>query len=599
MDSQTIYIHSGTGEVHATNTGKKLNALSGILGTELVLSVAFHTDGSIIALDGGATGRLVVKAKRNPSGDVVLLDGAWAASGAGISKRYTFTTPCDSVGLRALLGDLDSVLTLLQVEWQIPGEAYPRKSVPVPLIVINSVATPDDNPPDVAGDLAWTWIKSRLAQGTNVTFTVNEGAKTITIAAAGGAHAASHAEGAGDPITISQAQVINLVAALAAKAPLASPAFSGAPTAPTAAGGTNTTQLATTAFVRAELAALVASSPSSLDTLNELATALGNDPNFASTITALIGAKAPSARTVSGTKSVSGGGDLTANRSFELVGDEASPGANKVYGTNAGGVRGWYDQTSSGSGGILRGMGHVQGYTTPEGPANPATSAVLTFHFDSSAGMGDATINGYILFNGLLQEYFFLTFGAGSDTGIGYEIAYSGETDNGRATAFANWINTMLSGYASAVADGSTVTVTSFNQGSTASLELSVAYPSAWYADSSPVFGTDETPGTMPSGEIRQAEILPAVGGSAIKPIQLLWSSADALWVSVEIGALLGDEFTPMAVVAGGAAGGGLVAQSLSPLNWGGVPGAALVARMAGDTPLYGSMQIHAIATRE
>lgn len=76
-------------------------------------------------------------------------------------------------------------------------------------------------------------------------------------------------------------------------APLASPTFTGVPAAPTASIGTNTTQLATTAFVQAALAALVASSPSALDTLNELAAALGNDANFATTMTNALAAKAP------------------------------------------------------------------------------------------------------------------------------------------------------------------------------------------------------------------------------------------------------------------------------------------------------------------
>lgn len=73
----------------------------------------------------------------------------------------------------------------------------------------------------------------------------------------------------------------------------ASPALTGIPTAPTAAGGTNTTQIATTAFVQAALTALIASAPGALDTLNELATALGNDPNFATTMTNALAAKAP------------------------------------------------------------------------------------------------------------------------------------------------------------------------------------------------------------------------------------------------------------------------------------------------------------------
>ena len=74
-------------------------------------------------------------------------------------------------------------------------------------------------------------------------------------------------------------------------APLASPSLTGAPTAPTAAGGTNTTQIATTAYVRGEVTSLVDSAPAALDTLNELAAALGDDANFSATVTNLIGTK--------------------------------------------------------------------------------------------------------------------------------------------------------------------------------------------------------------------------------------------------------------------------------------------------------------------
>ncbi|MEQ5612064.1 phage tail protein, partial [Escherichia coli] len=80
---------------------------------------------------------------------------------------------------------------------------------------------------------------------------------------------------------------------LALKAPLASPALTGIPTAPTAAQGTNNTQIATTAYVRAAISALVGSSPEALDTLNELAAALGNDPNFATTMTNALAGKQP------------------------------------------------------------------------------------------------------------------------------------------------------------------------------------------------------------------------------------------------------------------------------------------------------------------
>ena len=74
-------------------------------------------------------------------------------------------------------------------------------------------------------------------------------------------------------------------------APLASPAFTGNPTAPTPTLGDNDTSIATTAFVAAAIAALVNSSPAALDTLNELAAALGNDANFAATMTTALGTK--------------------------------------------------------------------------------------------------------------------------------------------------------------------------------------------------------------------------------------------------------------------------------------------------------------------
>ncbi|HYD87105.1 MAG TPA: DUF2793 domain-containing protein [Vitreimonas sp.] len=80
---------------------------------------------------------------------------------------------------------------------------------------------------------------------------------------------------------------------LAGKAPLASPALTGTPTAPTPAPGTNTTQLANTAFVTAAIDALIAAAPGALNTLDELAAALGDDANFAATVTAALAAKAP------------------------------------------------------------------------------------------------------------------------------------------------------------------------------------------------------------------------------------------------------------------------------------------------------------------
>ncbi|ALP97706.1 shikimate transporter [Salmonella enterica subsp. enterica serovar Hadar] len=77
------------------------------------------------------------------------------------------------------------------------------------------------------------------------------------------------------------------------KAPLDSPALTGTPTAPmpetTAAG----IEIATAAFVVAKVAQLVGSAPEALDTLQELADALGNDPNFAITVLNKLAGKQP------------------------------------------------------------------------------------------------------------------------------------------------------------------------------------------------------------------------------------------------------------------------------------------------------------------
>ena len=85
------------------------------------------------------------------------------------------------------------------------------------------------------------------------------------------------------------------------KAPLASPALTGKPTAPTATQGTNDTQIANTAFVTQAVATLVNSAPETLDTLQELAKALNNDPNFTTTMLNLLAAKVnKSGDTISG-----------------------------------------------------------------------------------------------------------------------------------------------------------------------------------------------------------------------------------------------------------------------------------------------------------
>ena len=105
-------------------------------------------------------------------------------------------------------------------------------------------------------------------------------------------------------------------ASISGFAPLASPSLTGTPLAPTATTGTNTTQVATTGFVQQEISILTTGAPGLLNTLDELAAALGDDANYAATITTALSAKAPLASptftgTVSGiTKTMVGLGSV-------------------------------------------------------------------------------------------------------------------------------------------------------------------------------------------------------------------------------------------------------------------------------------------------
>lgn len=93
--------------------------------------------------------------------------------------------------------------------------------------------------------------------------------------------------------------VTGLQTALDAKAPLDSPTFTGTPAAPTPSAGNNSTQIATTAYVDGAVAAIVDGAPELLNSLNELAAALGDDENFAATISTSLGGKLTTANNLS------------------------------------------------------------------------------------------------------------------------------------------------------------------------------------------------------------------------------------------------------------------------------------------------------------
>ncbi|EPB7610982.1 phage tail protein [Escherichia coli] len=118
--------------------------------------------------------------------------------------------------------------------------------------------------------------------------------------------------------------------ALALKAPLSSPALTGTPTAPTAAQSVNNTQIATTAFVKSAIAGMVGSAPAALDTLNELAAALGNDPNFATTMLNALAGKQPLDNTLTNLSGKDVAGLLTYLGLGEAAKRDVGIGANQI-----------------------------------------------------------------------------------------------------------------------------------------------------------------------------------------------------------------------------------------------------------------------------
>jgi len=161
---------------------------------------------------------------------------------------------------------------------------------------------------------------------------------------------------------------LNTSTASSTYAPIASPTFTGVPAAPTASAGTNTTQVATTAFVKTAVDNVISAAPGALDTLDELAAALGDDANFATTVTNSIATKLALAggtmtgNIAMGTNKVTGLGTPTSN----------TDAATKAYADTmlplAGGTM---------TGAIAMGTNKITGLGTPTVNTDAATKAYV------------------------------------------------------------------------------------------------------------------------------------------------------------------------------------------------------------------------------
>jgi hypothetical protein len=152
-------------------------------------------------------------------------------------------------------------------------------------------------PTDVLrADGTWGTVSADVADGTYGDVVVTGASWSVpglvslatSIAGVATTAASDTADVAADLATLDSATA----AALADKAPLASPSLTGTPLAPTAASATSTTQIATTAFVHALITDVIGAAPAALDTLKELADAINDDASFAGTVTAALAGKA-------------------------------------------------------------------------------------------------------------------------------------------------------------------------------------------------------------------------------------------------------------------------------------------------------------------
>ncbi len=185
-------------------------------------------------------------------------NSATAAANSATAAANSATAAANSA---ASIGDLDSLsdVTISSVSAnqfiKYSGSAF-----------VNTTVSPTIT---LGGDLSGSLTLTNLTGGT-LTATVADDSHNHTIA-----------------------NVDNLQTSLDAKAPLASPALTGNPTAPTQSASDNSTKIATTAYTDTAISNLVDSSPAALNTLNELAAALGDDANFSTTVTNSLATKAP------------------------------------------------------------------------------------------------------------------------------------------------------------------------------------------------------------------------------------------------------------------------------------------------------------------
>jgi hypothetical protein len=210
------------------------------------------------------------------------------------------------------------------------------------------------------------------------------------------------------------------------KAPLESPALTGTPTAPTATAGTNTSQVATTEFVGTAVSNLVAAAPGALDTLDELAAALGDNASFATTVTNSLADKA----------SLTSANTFTVGPQTINTGVSSNPGLviKGAIGQNSGAALTQWQSSASALLAQVTGTGRIYSSVSITAGAISTTLGTLTAVSTSASTIG-AVIRG-----AASQTANLLEFQNSSGTPITYVTA------SGHITATSAAISTLYSG---------------------------------------------------------------------------------------------------------------------------------------------------------